>query len=247
MRQMVKTGAFVLQQNAINAVQRDRLDDMDRTMQDTGMRVPTHSTTFNASSSSSSTAPPNDLDHPPPSRQAVSRKVLQNRSNGRFSPTLRISLPRWFTNRVWEIGTYDVGLDNVHSLPLRSINLRPHNSLVFEAVRAGDVEGVQKLLAYKHLSIMDHAYREDEGFPDLNLLMVSRSHADNPSSQSLTHNDRWQLSLDTRASATFYSRRTRTFERTLCYNLRCCTIFEARTSGTTKLSPARRMLCTSFS
>lgn len=247
MRQMVKTSAFVLQQSAINAVQRDRLDDMDRTMQSTGLKVPTHITTFSASSSSSLAISPDDSDHPSPSSQAVNRKVPQNRSTGRFSPTLRISFPRWFTDRVWEIETYDVGLDNVYSLQLRSINFRPHDSVVFEAVRSGDVEGVRKLLASKELSIMDRAYREGDAFPDMNLLMVSKNYANGSNSRSLTHNDRWRPNSDTRGSAIFSSRRTRSIEKMLFCNLRCCTTSEARSSGIIELILSKPMLCTSSS
>lgn len=153
--------------------QQDRLEQIERALQ-TGQADIIARITKSSSSSSSQGKVLLDTSHYSSTSQGLDRQTLSTvRSNGRFSPVIRISLPRWFTTRVWEFGSYDTGLSSAKTFQIRSINFRPNKSAVFEVVRSGNVEAVRKLLASKELLVTDHASQETSSFPDENLLMVS--------------------------------------------------------------------------
>ncbi|KAM0715292.1 hypothetical protein Q7P37_008790 [Cladosporium fusiforme] len=65
----------------------------------------------------------------------------------------RVSLPRWFTNCVWEFGMCEAGEGWIFQL--RPVNYRPYDSLVFEVVRLGSVQAVRRLLDSGELSARD--------------------------------------------------------------------------------------------
>jgi hypothetical protein len=50
---------------------------------------------------------------------------------------LRVSLPPWFLNCVWELGIHQA--DGVWTAQIWPINVRPRSALVFDYVRSGDV------------------------------------------------------------------------------------------------------------
>jgi hypothetical protein len=70
---------------------------------------------------------------------------------------LRVSLPHWFSNCVWELGVHQA--DGVWSAQIWPINVRPESAVVFDYVKSGDVEAVRELLQSGQLSMRDHASR----------------------------------------------------------------------------------------
>jgi hypothetical protein len=68
---------------------------------------------------------------------------------------MRVSLPRWLVNCVWELGVHQA--DGVWAAQIWAVNLRPESALVFDYVRSGDVEAVRELLQSGQLSMRDHA------------------------------------------------------------------------------------------
>jgi hypothetical protein len=68
---------------------------------------------------------------------------------------LRVSLPPWFLNCVWELGIHQA--DGVWTAQIWPINVRPGSALVFDYVRSGDVEAVRELLQSGQLSMRDYA------------------------------------------------------------------------------------------
>jgi hypothetical protein len=92
------------------------------------------------------------------------------RSKRDRSYRLRVSLPHWFVNCVWELGLHEA--DGVWTTQIWSVNVRPSTAVVFEYVQSGDVEAVRELLQSGQLSIRDHM---DCGlhFPQMSLFEVS--------------------------------------------------------------------------
>lgn len=80
-------------------------------------------------------------------REGYTRKERQNK------PRYRLRLRGWFTNRIWDIalGQAQGGWD----IRLRTWNVRPHHSKIFRLCEAGDLEGVQKLMAAGEASVWD--------------------------------------------------------------------------------------------
>jgi hypothetical protein len=66
---------------------------------------------------------------------------------------LRVILPRWFVNCVWELGVHEA--DGVWTTQIWTVNVRPRHAVVFEYVRSGDVEAVRELLQSGKLSMRD--------------------------------------------------------------------------------------------
>lgn len=92
----------------------------------------------------------------------------QNHATQRSSRKLRLKLPNWFTQTVWEFGTYDFG--DGWAFQIRPIKIRPRTTPAFAAVRAGDVQAVKRLLASGELSASDY---EHSYISDRSLLTVS--------------------------------------------------------------------------
>jgi hypothetical protein len=67
---------------------------------------------------------------------------------------LRISLPSWFVNCIWELGVHEA--DGVWTTQIWPVNVRPRSAVVFEYVESGDVEAVRGLLRSGSLSMRDH-------------------------------------------------------------------------------------------
>jgi hypothetical protein len=89
----------------------------------------------------------------------------------RPSRKLRLKLPPWFTQTVWEFGTYTCGDGWVFQL--RLVNIRSRTTPAFAAVRAGNLEVVRTCLALGELSASDCEYSR---FGEhRSLLTVSRS------------------------------------------------------------------------
>lgn len=87
------------------------------------------------------------------STSRVATKTSRYGKSRRF----RVSLPRWLVGRIWELGLHQC--DNVWTVQLASINVRPARTYVFDFVRAGDVEAVRKLLNSGQLSVQDREYK----------------------------------------------------------------------------------------
>ena len=88
------------------------------------------------------------------------------------SRKFRLTLPRWFTETVWDFGTYNFGDGWVFQV--QPIHIRPQTTPAFDVVRSGNVEAVRRLLASGELSASDCEYRE-YGEPKA-LLTVSMSY-----------------------------------------------------------------------
>jgi hypothetical protein len=163
----MKPDINLLQQNTLFIAQQARLDKIEHIIQARqGVANPHLAIVENTMevhpTAVSSTISPSSTSH------EVTR---QEKSYGRFSRICRVPLPSWFTKCVWEFGTYEMGIDNFRTIQLRSVMLRPEDSVVFAAVRSGNVDEVRSLLESGALSITDHAC--DWMFPNQNLLMVS--------------------------------------------------------------------------
>lgn len=86
---------------------------------------------------------------------------------------VRFSLPRWFSESVWDFGLYVS--EGTWALCLQQKNVRPWKTYTFKVVASGDIEAVRHLLQAGYLSFQDCA---DEAASCANLLEVSsdRSH-----------------------------------------------------------------------
>jgi hypothetical protein len=89
----------------------------------------------------------------------VSSQVVQvkRNSNQKRWPLrkIRITLPRYFTRCVWELGIQESG--NGWAMQLHPVNERPPESFVFDVVRSGRVPAVRALLESGSLSMQDQA------------------------------------------------------------------------------------------
>jgi hypothetical protein len=100
-------------------------------------------------------------------RTAVTTPRRQKRDR---SHRLRVSLPRWFVNCVWELAVHEA--DGVWTTLFLPVNVRPHGAVVFDYVEAGDVDAVRDLLDSDRLSLRDQRYsnyRQDESLFDVSL------------------------------------------------------------------------------
>ncbi|KAM0722591.1 hypothetical protein Q7P37_002032 [Cladosporium fusiforme] len=169
-QQTEQANVFWLQQQSLLASQYDRLTDIERTMSEGQAAILARITSSADPLHIKSTAPQRGST---PAAIDRDRMSSQERSSGRFSQKFRISLPRWFTNIVWDFGTYDMDMDNVRTFQLRSINIRPKDLAVFQVVRSGSVERVRKLLASGDLSLSDRAESDLPWHPEQTLLMMA--------------------------------------------------------------------------
>ena len=93
-------------------------------------------------------------DEVPSSFQA--RKVKKHHNQKRRPlRKIRIALPRYFTNCVWEFGLQESG--NGWVMQLYPINERPWTSFAFVVVESGCVPAVRALLESGSLSMQDQA------------------------------------------------------------------------------------------
>ena len=90
-------------------------------------------------------------DEVPSSFQALK---VRNQKRGPLRK-IRIALPRYFTNCVWEFGLQEYG--NGWAMQLQPINERPPESIAFSVVRSGCVSAVRALLESGSLSMQDQA------------------------------------------------------------------------------------------
>jgi hypothetical protein len=87
-------------------------------------------------------------------QQQIKPKSLPHRQLRRkMVYKLRLSLPRWFSESVWDFGVY--ASEGTWTIHLRHMNARPWNAYVFDFVESGDVEAVRRLLQSGHLSFQD--------------------------------------------------------------------------------------------
>jgi len=86
----------------------------------------------------------------------ATRPIRQKRDR---SYRLRLSLPRWFVNCVWELAVHEA--DGVWTTQIWPVNLRHHDAVVFEYVQSGDVEAVSRLLQSGQLSMRDRMLSVD--------------------------------------------------------------------------------------
>lgn len=118
---------------------------------------------------------------------------------------LRVSLPRWFVNCVWELGVHEA--DGVWTTQIWSVNVRPRTAVVFDYVKSGDVEAVSELLQSGQLSMRDHMH-SGAGFRHSSLLEVGLPRRTARITSKLTR-CRWQPTKGSSSSAGFCYKRAR--------------------------------------
>jgi len=91
-------------------------------------------------------------DEVPSTSQALKVRKNHNQKRRPFHK-IRIALPRYFTDCVWEFGLQEFG--NGWVMQLHPINARPPDSFVFDVVRSGRVPAVRSLLESGSLSMQD--------------------------------------------------------------------------------------------
>lgn len=65
-----------------------------------------------------------------------------------------VSLPRYFTNCIWEFCAYKS--DGIWTTQVYPVNIRPTDTIGFECVRLGDIHAVRELIRSGELSFRDH-------------------------------------------------------------------------------------------
>jgi hypothetical protein len=94
-----------------------------------------------------------------PARKQLKRKKVYQ---------VRLSLPRWFSESIWDFGMYVQ--EGSWAVCLQYKNMRPWETYIFKVLTSGDIEAVRHLLQSGHLSFQDCA--GEEGWC-ANLLEVS--------------------------------------------------------------------------
>lgn len=117
---------------------------------------------------------------------------------------LRFVLPSWFVNCVWEVGMHNT--DGVRTIEIYPINRRRSSTLVFDSVRAGDIEPVRKYIASGQLSFRDHA----DDYRGSSLLEVRLESTTLACAGKLRY-PRWQPAKVTSIYVPFFSCRLLTF------------------------------------
>jgi len=92
-----------------------------------------------------------DLSH---SVLSTARVTSDDERRRRPKRRLRLALPRWFTDTVWEFGASACNAGWIFQLD--PINVRPFGTYAFDVVRSGNVGRVRKLLASGELSGSDY-------------------------------------------------------------------------------------------
>jgi hypothetical protein len=143
----------------------------DSQLQNLGLLVQSGHTTILNRIESTMASGPSTASHNGPiayhTRQGLRPRSCAKRPSAR---TLRLALPRWLSNYIWEFAVHE--LDGGWNFRVRSVNVRPNGSFVFDVVRSGNVDAVRKLLTSGELSVSDHECDEYEPW-DSSLLLVS--------------------------------------------------------------------------
>jgi hypothetical protein len=85
---------------------------------------------------------------------STARVSSEEKRKRRPKRKLRLALPRWFTDTVWEFGASACNAGWIFQLD--PINVRPFGTYAFDVVRSGNVGRVRKLLASGELSGSDY-------------------------------------------------------------------------------------------
>lgn len=103
----------------------------------------------------------------PQDSTSSSHVVLQTKSEPLLRRKFRTSLPRWFTNCVWEFGMCEAG--NGWIFQLRPIQYCPNGTFAFDVVRCGSILAVRKLLASGELGLGDREIYDytPDGYQDI--------------------------------------------------------------------------------
>lgn len=83
------------------------------------------------------------------------RRTFDERQKRTWSCKVKVSLPLWLVNRVWEFGLREA--EGGWTAQLHPIMMRPYNTYVFDFVYSGDVDTVRRLLSSGQLSVRDHS------------------------------------------------------------------------------------------
>jgi hypothetical protein len=177
MQQAIKDETMWLQHSATRVLQDKRLESIERTISD-GQRAIMSTITaagHTVLSSHFDTSQEINLSLDS-SRDIDTLRHSRKRSNGKFSRKVSISFPSWFTDTVWEVGTFDMGHVTIRTLQLRYFNVRPRSSAAFGVVCSGNVETIRELLVTGDLSLQDHFSPEWSCDHAHSLLVVSAHH-----------------------------------------------------------------------
>ncbi|KAM0722808.1 hypothetical protein Q7P37_002250 [Cladosporium fusiforme] len=165
-RESMNHAAMNIAQNAVLSAQSTRLQNLEHSIQKghTTIIARLDETTVRRSIPASGVFP---LAH-------VSRATPSNRASDyrgkRSDRKLRVSLPRWLVDCVWEFGirTSETGWE----FRIHPINLRSTDDFLYEVVKSGNVPAVRKLLESRELSTHDHFSANGVG-RDRNMLEIA--------------------------------------------------------------------------
>jgi hypothetical protein len=83
-------------------------------------------------------------------------RPVSTNATRRSTRRYRLTLPRWFTETVWELGVDTC--EGGWNFQLRQTNIRPYTTHAFDAVRSGNLGDVRRLLTSGELSVSDYEY-----------------------------------------------------------------------------------------
>lgn len=138
-----------VQQAATAALHSERLSRIQDTLESGNSRLLGHVTALARRELEPSSLRPDVGQHNTPKRPP--RKGLKREK----VYEVRLSLPRWFSQSVWDLGMY--ASEGIWAICLQQRNMRPWDTYIFEVVRSGDIESVSHLLRSGHLSFQDCA------------------------------------------------------------------------------------------
>ena len=95
-----------------------------------------------SSSSSSST-----------NRSSVLRRPLTSQHRRAMDPAFRLGLPTWLGRKVWEL--YSFRAQTEWAIRLKTYNIIPHDSLIFQYSEDGNVTGLRDLVQQNPASVFD--------------------------------------------------------------------------------------------
>jgi hypothetical protein len=129
-------------------------------------------------------------------------RCVQTKTKRQSSRKLRLALPRWLTDTVWEFAMHEC--EAGWNFRVRPIDIRRYGSFPFEIVRSGDVKAVKNLFATGELSVSDHEAGEWD-LASKSMLTVSHNLSAYQSVEhSLDSGRRLQLKLVMSQSANSY-------------------------------------------
>jgi len=138
-----------MQQAATAALHSERLSRIQDTLESGNSRLLGHVTALARRELEPSSLRPDvrqrNTPQRPPRKGLKQKKVCE----------VRLSLPQWFSQSVWDLGMY--ASEGIWAIRLRQRNIRPSHAYVFEVVESGDIETVRQLLQSGHLSFQDCA------------------------------------------------------------------------------------------